>query len=34
LKPIQAFETANKIKKTGLVGLHVSYKSGNQMAGI
>ena len=34
LKTIQAFEAANQIKKTGLIGLHVPHKNGNQMAGI
>lgn len=33
LKPIQAFEAANQTKKTGLIGLHVYHKNGNQMAG-
>ena len=31
LKTIQAFETANKIKKTGLIGLRVYHKNGSQM---
>jgi hypothetical protein len=34
LKSIQAFEAANQIRKTGLIGLHVYHKTGNQMAGI
>jgi hypothetical protein len=34
LKAIQAIETANHIKKAGLIGLNVYHKSGNQMAGI
>lgn len=34
LKAIQAFETANQIKKAGLIGLNVYHKSGNQMAGV
>jgi hypothetical protein len=33
LRSIQAFEAANQIKKSGLIGLHVYRKSGNQMAG-
>ena len=31
LKTIQAFEAANQIKKTGLIGLHVYHKNGNVM---
>jgi hypothetical protein len=34
LKPIQAFETANQIKKTGLIGLRVYHKNGNQMGAV
>ncbi len=34
LKTIQAFEANNKIKKAGLIGLHVYHKNGNQMAGV
>jgi hypothetical protein len=34
LKVIKAFETANQIKKTGFIGLHVYHKKGNQMAGV
>ncbi|WP_419663385.1 uncharacterized protein Dvar_37260 [Desulfosarcina variabilis str. Montpellier] len=31
LRTIQAFETANQIKKTGLMGLRVYHKNGDQM---
>jgi hypothetical protein len=33
LKIIQAFETANQIKKSGLIGLQLYRKTGSQMAG-
>lgn len=32
IQTIQAFEAANQIKKSGIVGLHVYRKTGNQMA--
>ena len=34
LKTVQAFETANQIKKTGLIGLQLYRKTGSQMAGV
>lgn len=34
LKTIQAFEAANQIKKSGMIGLQLYRKTGNQMAGI
>ena len=34
LKTIQAFETANQIRKSGLIGFHLYRKTGNQMAGV
>ena len=33
IKTIQAFETANQIKKSGIVGVQLYRKTGNQMAG-